>query len=285
MTENSEWKAIAARVEGFVDAVRLWSSFHGGIANGSQGKQLFPIAKSIYGTLIAYAGSPGAVLPSTSINWASMLRLRAIFEVDMQTNLEGFVGEAAVLLHSIVAETNYLISDRDAIIRSLSERAFLHLQWLIAADPDAKRKWSEAFNSGETQCEKLGAAHLLWHGIYAFKAVSGRATDLVLGEQPSTGSLGFTQGSILTEWKVARSQKIENLAHDAVLQAEAYSSSLLGGTELRTLRYIVIVSQKKMLMPADHPRDGRVYRHINIAVEPDSPSVEAPRMGRAERTA
>ena len=66
--------------------------------------------------------------------------------------------------------------------KSLVERAFIHLQRTIVVDHDIRKKWKSAFNTGEIACERLGAVHLLSHGIWAFKADAlGERTDLILG--------------------------------------------------------------------------------------------------------
>jgi hypothetical protein len=80
------------------------------------------------------------------------------------------------------AEFDHLLLDTEAVGRSIVRRAFAHLQRSIVADSDFRQKWQKAFGGNETGCEKLGACHLLLHGIWAFKAYAeGERTDLVLG--------------------------------------------------------------------------------------------------------
>lgn len=86
------------------------------------------------------------------------------------------------------AEVDYHLRDFDAVARRLSERAFLHLQQTIIADDVVRDRWQVALAKGETACEKLGASHLLVHGIFAFKITgAGARTDLVFGEPIETG--------------------------------------------------------------------------------------------------
>src|ERR1700722_9028346 len=47
------------------------------------------------------------------------------------------------------------------------------------------RKSVQTTGAGSVACERLGAVHLLWHGIFAFKVDgSGARTDLIAPEQP-----------------------------------------------------------------------------------------------------
>ena len=63
-----------------------------------------------------------------------------------------FVHIMGTLLASFRAGFEYYISDTAAVARRISERAFHHLQRSIVADKDLRRKWSEAFDLGETEC-------------------------------------------------------------------------------------------------------------------------------------
>lgn len=158
------------------------------------------------------------------------------------------------------------------------------------ADPDIRDKWQRAFKKGETHCEKLGAVHLLSHGIWAFKAHGEKGrTDLVMNE-PITDTSMIEKTStalVLTEWKKyngndnkRENESLQDTILSAQVQARNYSSGVLGGVELVGYRYIVVVSEKSL--PAEFfgdkpgsPDDGVIYRHINIPVNPATPSVEA----------
>jgi hypothetical protein len=90
---------------------------------------------------------------------------------------------AVASLLSFQAEFEYLISDNESVTKSLVLRAFTHLQSSIAADPRTRESWVHAFDTDEPACERLGASHLLLHGVWSFKASTQHArTDLVLGE-------------------------------------------------------------------------------------------------------
>jgi hypothetical protein len=177
------------------------------------------------------------------------------------------------------AEVEYHLSDFESVAVRISERAFIHLQQVIVADEVVRTAWRNALKRGETACERLGGAHLLLHGIWAFKANGpGARTDLVLGEPLGSGvePERVADALVLTEWKVARnSGNVEGLADDARHQAELYGRGVLGGIELVGYRYIVLVSEKWLSPIHDVVVNGTTYRHVNIAVNPDPPSKAA----------
>ena len=182
-----------------------------------------------------------------------------------------------VRLVAFEAEFSYLLQDQQVAIRRLSERAFLHLQRSIAADPEIQAKWQAAFKR-ETDLEKLGSAHLLLHGIWAFKADAGARTDLIFGEQIETYTeeLRAASGLVLTEWKkAANTSEVDSKFDEAKRQAQSYSQGPLAGIELTTYRYLVVVTEKQARNSRDEIVDGITYRYINIAVDPEMPSVAA----------
>ena len=162
----------------------------------------------------------------------------------------------------------FLLSDTQQSLRTRSERAFRHLSLLIAVANEVRQRWKEAFKQGEVQCEKLGAVHLLWHGIYAFKFDAGKGgrTDLVFPE-PLGDPETYADALVLTEWKRATSEsEARTKFKEARSQAEKYASGPLAGIELRRYRYAVVVTEKQVKEPRDESSDGVIYRHINIAV-------------------
>lgn len=180
-----------------------------------------------------------------------------------------------ISLAAFSSEFSLLLADTEASQRSMVDRAFFHLQRSIVADELFAARWRSAFADGETACERLGAVHLLVFGIYAFKANSaGERTDLVLGESVIVPQVeGFADALILTEWKkVANPANIAEKAEQAFEQARLYSSGSLAGFELGSRRYLILVSEQRLLMP-DERADGPVtYEYRNIAVSPDTPS-------------
>ncbi len=179
----------------------------------------------------------------------------------------------------LITEVNYLLTNISEVIKRQSERAFLHLQQSIVAAEDIQERWQKAFDVGETACEKLGAAHLLLHGIYAFKAnAEGARTDLVFPDRPlNTDTVQRTaDGLVLTEWKKVEAQTEANAkAEYARKQAALYNAGILGGIELANYRYIVLVSEEQLNRIEEIEENGVTYRHINIAVAPLSPSKAA----------
>jgi hypothetical protein len=147
---------------------------------------------------------------------------------------------------------------------------------VIVVDQEFREKWKSALREGEVACEKLGAVHLLLHGIWAFKVdAAGERTDLVF--QDLTGDRvpeqPYADGLVLTEWKtLAAGADAKKRFAEARSQAQRYARGALAGNELTGYRYAIVVSERHVTTPADLPEGAVVYRHINIAVDPRSPS-------------
>jgi hypothetical protein len=177
-------------------------------------------------------------------------------------------------------ELAYYLYDSEVLIRARSELAFVHLQRLIAADSEIRKKWQKAFRQErEEQCEALGAAHLLSHGIWAFKAhAAGGRTDLVFQEPLDLAKAErVADGLVLTEWKKATSrEQAEKRFSEARDQARRYVGGIgvFAGNELRHYRYAVVVTEQEMPVPNDWQDSTSkvVYRHVNIATKPRTPS-------------
>jgi len=109
-----------------------------------------------------------------------------------------------VQLAAFDTEMSFLLSDVQQHLRSRSERAFAHLQRVIVVDQQFREKWKSALREGEVACEKLGAVHLLLHGIWAFKVdAAGERTHLVF-QDPAGDLLAeqhYADALVLTEWK------------------------------------------------------------------------------------
>jgi len=121
-----------------------------------------------------------------------------------------------------------------------------------------------------------GAVHLLLHGIWAFKVDSaGARTDLVF-EEPAGDVAAiqrYADGLVLTEWKKASKDSHSTKRFtEARLQARKYAQGLLTATELAGYRYAVVVSHSQVETPEDVTEGGVVYRHVNVAVDPRTPS-------------
>lgn len=125
----------------------------------------------------------------------------------------------------------------------------------------------------------LGGEHFLLHKIWSFKINStGERTDLVLETKISEKDdlLESVNGLVLTEWKVADQNDVEAKINEAITQANKYALGSLYSTDLRKYRYIVIVSKKNLgIGNYEREENGNVYKIINIAYNPDSPSIGA----------
>lgn len=190
---------------------------------------------------------------------------------------EGFFHKTAVKVIALGHEIDFHLSDTEQGLRSMTELAFNHLQRQIETDAEIRGKWYEAWSERETACERLGSAHLLWHGIYAFKVnAAGQQTDLVYNEPARSAFAAGAHGIVLTEWKVLRAgDDPETVFARARVQAERYEIGALGGVELRRCRYLVLVSQRQVTDLPKWQVEGIEYRGINISVSPRTPSAHA----------
>jgi hypothetical protein len=279
---TTEWLAIRTRIGGIREAAVFFLRADTGEEHNSAGEIIANVHETVQ-RLVHFNEINGVLLP-TEAN----LRVVAFLKRYNETfgglyppgppNANAYNGAVAVYtyLAAFSAEFDYLISDTSEVIRSLSERAFLHLQRSIVADEAFAEKWQRAFEVGELACEKLGAVHLLLHGIWAFKtAGAGERTDLVYNE-PSiidTGAQRASVGLVLTEWKVVRSQsELESKLLDAYQQAKRYHHGLLAGLEIAATRYLVMVSDDHIPIPGPRIEADATYEYRNIAVKPSTPS-------------
>ena len=81
---------------------------------------------------------------------------------------------------------------------------------------------------------------------------------------------------ILTEWKLVKEPgELDRKAEEARRQTDSYAGSILGGIELKSTRYIVLVSRKNLQPPEDQTSDAVTFRHIVLAIAPDPHAREA----------
>jgi hypothetical protein len=275
-----EWRAFSAHIEGLKTAAGLNVQY--GISADGYGrtKRLGEHCKRLLANLREFRTRFGTVLPRLVVS-----RLDEFFKDDGPVIEKAYGREDDAIPHSIVVlvalagELEQLLSDQQQILRSRTELAFAHLQRLIIVDPDVKKKWTEAFDgSGESACEALGSVHLLWHQILAFKIdAKGARTDLVFPEPLSSELHARSSVAlVLTEWKVASDEKIaQQRFGEAHRQADLYRQGVLATAELTNTRYLIVVSKKQVRTPDDDLAGGVTYRHVNIAIDPDTPSVAA----------
>lgn len=282
MNWRTEWKAISDRISGLSTAGQLFVKFWGNKTfedpYGAIKQELLPQARDTFKSIEQFLEVSKVHLPVTAADCAKRF-IESKNNLFLADNPGDYTHLQAVLtnLLSFQTEFTYQISDTSAFTKRLVERAFIHLKRSIIADISIKEKWKEAFNHGETSCEKLGATHLLLHGIWAFKAsTEGGRTDLILGKPLKNLSEveNTAEAMVLTEWKVVKNQgkELEKKLLKALRQAKKYSSGVLAGFELANYRYLVIVSENDMDMPEDIRENEIIYRYVNIAVDPLLPS-------------
>jgi hypothetical protein len=277
----NQWRAIEARIEGLSEAahlhvallqVRNSDSFGRGRVLGSQSLAIFSSIESFVQQFRQSLPVGATAAIDTFIAARRMLFNEERGTPDVHDERNRAV---LVLLAALKSEISFLLHDIQPAIKARSELAFAHLQRSIAADPDFRTRWQAAYATGEVACERLGAVHLLSHGIYAFKAsAAGARTDLVF-QDAILETPQYVQGVVLTEWKKATSNSTERAFGEARRQAEQYTPGIFSGSELTGYRYAVVVSDKLGDVPADVQSQGVEFRHVLISVDPTSPSVAA----------
>lgn len=285
MNWYQEWQALSARIRGLLDA---GSFFYSALQHSSSDdlgvrkKILLSNAKNIFDSLNKYRNDYKATFPKEALeSLNSFLEKSDIkdFNFNPPDLVRGHVQFALTSLATFQSEFTYITADTQAIALRITERAFAHLQRSIVADDEIRKKWKTAFYDKEPKCEKLGSLHLLAHGVWAFKAHGEKGrTDLILNEPLSDLSMieKTSTALVLTEWKIVRQDsELDAKIQEAYKQTKIYSAGVLSGIELVNYRYLVMVSKKSMKMPSDLTEDNLTFRHINLPVDPDTPSIEA----------
>ena len=178
---------------------------------------------------------------------------------------------ALAQLSAVANILSYDLKNSQIFIKSKVEIAFHHLQYCIIANDSVKNDWNYKIHD-EPSFEKLGAAHLLLHNIWAFKA-NGTVfrTDLIL-TQPNDDISSNATGLVLTEWKKADQKNVDRKIDEAMQQAIKYSQYALPN-ELSICRYLIMVSEKYLNISNKEIPDGKnLYKVLNIATSPNTPS-------------
>ena len=274
------WRGIAARIDSLTKAGELTASAFK--VNSSDPfsvvrKSLMPELEEIKQELSKFRDNYEKSLPEVAAT--SLARF-------LNKDWKGAKADDSINIQAIIpfavfrSEFEFLIHDIETHAKNLIELAFEHLRRILTVDTEVQRKWVEAFDRRENYCEALGAVHLLSHGIWAFKvSATGGATDLVFGNPISSEADLVTRTAralVLTEWKLVKKLKdLETKAGEARRQTDLYSGGVLGGMELKSTRYIVLVTRKSMPAPENTVINGITFRHIILAISPAQPSVEA----------
>jgi hypothetical protein len=292
VTWLQEWKAIAARIDALLQVTTLYyqsTARVGADDYAVSNSDIIPACRAIVGDLATFSKCYETFVPPA----AGPLLARLIDQLTYRltnsqpTGLAGVQG-MIVPLSVFRSEFEFHLRDVSAVVRNLVVRAFTHLQRLLIADSSVQAVWEQAYREDEPACERLGAAHLLAHGIWAFKASeAGERTDLVLGTHLVVDAQveSAADGLVLTEWKrVVQPQETVKKAEEAVRQMRRYSESILAGFELVTDRYVVLVSHDLLAnVPTDFKESEITYHHVNVAVVPSVPSRVARRRGEPKR--
>lgn len=286
MSWHREWKAIEESISDLTDICRDFVSAMGVRSSDSLSTVkniILPMAGEVAERIRVLGQRYSSQLPESALN-----RIKELEDLHFESGyVSGTQKEPTAVAHfssklqKFRSDFNYLTSDLEGVAVRLTARAFLHLQRSIVADASVREKWKVALAQNEMACEKLGAVHLLLHGIWSFKVDSiGERTDLVLGEPLNDKALGdvylSAEGLVLTEWKTATQANSKQKYHEAFAQAERYARGSLATIELKGYRYLVLVSEDILNdVPPDYEKDGIIYKYINIAVNPSPPSTHA----------
>ena len=282
MSTDEIWPSLAARIHGLTASATLVSNLFDGMGGESMVVMcdLENHVRAIASDLLAFRNSSGNLPPAAG---EAIARTKTKIDKQLENQAKSItatqqinIRTCLVLLAALEGEVSYILRDNDEIFRSRAERGFLHLSRSLMVDTNLRQTWVNAFHTeGEVECERLGAVHLLSHGIWAFKVnAQGGRTDLVFPEPPDLESVRRTgDGLVLTEWKKCNDgRKSAKAFEEARNQASRYSEGVLGGLQLKRHRYAVVISLNQVAIPRDIETDGTIYRHINIAVEPLTPS-------------
>lgn len=288
MSWHAEWDGLSRRVRSLEQSTRhvydVTDVYHPALAPLIQ-ELLHPQACETFGAFQSFATRWSGVLPPAAASTLARL-LAASTQHGIFAPGNGAEGwrvagaRAIAALSLLCGELDALLTDHEQYGISVAERAWIHLQWQIIADAEVARRWRDAHAAHETKCEQLGGAHLLLHGIWAFKldAASKQRTDLVMNEPVEDHARLRTvaRALVLTEWKrIKLGDNVEAEARSARGQMRIYAHEGLAGLEIRSVRYVVLVTEKRIPELDDVVENGITYRHRIIAVAPSVPSVHA----------
>lgn len=265
MIWRSEWGALSIRIKSLMEAANFYMRAQAVSSEDSKQvgkKHIFRQATETNSALLKFFEAHRKVLPE-----AAGKRIESFLKDNEKhfkyENIENTTVASQIRPHLILActalatfeaEFSFLLSDFSAITKSITERAFIHLKRTVAIDGQEREKWREVFASQrEENLEQLGAIHLLWFGIWPFKADSatGGKTDLIFRE-PVERIISRIENAadalVHTEWKKVNDNKeIDKKALEAKEQAKLYTAGVLGGLELHH------EAAEKVLFPA--PRE------------------------------
>jgi hypothetical protein len=146
--------------------------------------------------------------------------------------------------------------------------ALLHLQRTLIVDSDLRLKWLKAFREGDEAIGKLGAIHLLAHGLWAFRATKeSEKRDLILNTPILADEVQAVGAClVLTEWRKITSENVAEKAKQALSEARKYGESHVPGSELKMEKYLIMVSEKPVNVPAPIQDDDTRYIYMNLSL-------------------
>jgi len=306
---QAEWRRLEDRVAGLQVTASMTRDMaqleRGGLAHDAMWHRLRPTIIDLHQGLKSFHQSFAAAIPPLAEKYLAF----ALAEIERTGGLGNRHGPSVLpswqsvvsvvpLIIGLGAEVSARLVDPEAEGRRRTERAFEHLGRSILVDEAYRSRWQRKFArkpaaavagaaggrpASELECERLGAVHLLLHGIWAFKVDSlGERTDLVLQEPLAlTRAVSAAEALVLTEWRVApTSACVEAKAQEARQQAMLYKRAALVASELASVCYLVVVTERREAVPDDVTEAGVTYRFVNLAVAPEPPA-KPPRRKRA----
>ena len=286
MSYHDHWKLLAARLRGLSRAGEMFINYSGNHdPDGGGIHYLQELAQKVTADLDGFSKRFSHSLPADAKADIDAMVSSIGPLVNDQSSSTGTrriqVGVALLKLAGVESELTYALSSDQERIRSRLERAFAHLQRLLVVDAGIAANWRTAFQKGERACEQLGGVQLLHHGIWAYKIdAAGERTDLVFQEPAREVETveKFADGMVLTEWKVASAANAAAKFAEARAQAKRYASGALSGTDLTNYRYAVVVTEKQVGPPPNIEEGQIIFRHLNIAIDPNTPSIDSKRV-------
>jgi len=307
---QAEWRRLEDRIAGLQVTASMTRDLaqleRNGLAHDALWHRLRPTIIDLHQGLKSFHQSFAATVPPLAEKYLALV-LAEIERTGGLGNRHGpsvlpswqSVVSVALLIVSLRTEVTARLVDPEAEGRRRVECAFEHLGRSILVDEAYRSRWQRKFarkptaapagGSGERpaneiECERLGAVHLLLHGIWAFKVDAlGERIDLVRQDPLEiTHAVSAAEVLVLTEWKVAATPAaVEAKAQEAKQQAMRYKRGCLAASELAAACYLVVVTERRERVPDAVVEDGVTYRFVNIAVAPEPP----PRSARRRRPA
>ena len=281
MSFTEHWASLAVRIRGLREAGGLATKMYNGTSGPAE--HLWRECGLVIGSLEDFRKAYIGLLPIGAQAGLDRLISNDLAQLSKSPSPYPLVQQIPTAINLIVAlsvlesELTFILAGRQEQIRVRSERAFLLLSRQLVVDTELRKKWRPAFDDEhEPASERLGSIHMLSQGIYAFKInADGARTDLIFDEPPDLAVSRSAEGLVLTEWKKAGSGNWPTQYNIALVQADTYRRGALAGIELRDYCYLVAVSLKQLSQRDDIVSGGVRFRHINIVVDPDTPSIAA----------